>query len=449
LIILTLTLFAISISIAYTPNYLHLTVNHQKRSRWQIKIRWRLASLVLVIGLVLVPWGSGDLVVVAAVFWLTGATLLARRIVPAPRFPIWFWVTDFALLAALLLTTQIDTITAAILLAAAAHLAIIVEDKRTMGWSALVAVLADVLIVLVGMRHGLDFKALLVAAVLVTLAALATAILVQRAQNRNRMNTEQAIGELVTFTGYPIERIWELWATSNQQLAKNWELAAPDENDPDRLAQWYRENSELYMFAISAYNLEYKRIISNLRMLRLRRGACLDYGAGNGEFILELARRGHPATYYDVEGETLKFAQQRAQRRNLPVEFLHTKDDLARAAQQHAFDTIFSFDVLEHLPDLPGELVFLSSLLNPGGLMVFDVPAGATKSHPMHLNHELNVHAHMHSQGLKEERPGWMPKLPFIKQEKYLFRASATKARENARSAREAIERDKVRSSGI
>src|SRR5437763_8275010 len=177
------------------------------------------------------------------------------------------------------------------------------------------------------------------------------------------------------------------------------------------------------MFAITAYNLEYKRILSNLQMLRFGRGSCLDYGAGNGELILELARQGHPATYYDVEGETLKFARQRAKQRNLSVEFLHTKDDLARAARQQGFDTIFSFDVLEHLPDLPRELIFLSSLLNPGGLLVFDVPAGATKSHPMHLNHHLNINAHMSGQWPIEEQPGWMHKLPFSKQEKYLFRA--------------------------
>ena len=94
-------------------------------------------------------------------------------------------------------------------------------------------------------------------------------------------------------------------------------------------------------------------------------------------------------------------------------------------------DTIFSFDVLEHLPDLPGELIFLSSLLNPGGLLVFDVPAGATKSHPMHLNHHLDIHAHMRAQGLIEEQPSWMPKLPFSKQEKYLFRAPATATKAN------------------
>jgi 2-polyprenyl-3-methyl-5-hydroxy-6-metoxy-1,4-benzoquinol methylase len=287
-------------------------------------------------------------------------------------------------------------------------------------------------------------KVPIAAVALILVSALETAWLVRRAQNHHKMNAERAMLELMDFTGYPAERIWRLWSTSNQELAKNWEAAALDENDRERLAQWYRENSELYMFAISAYNLEYKRILSNLRMMSFGRGSCLDYGAGNGEFILELARRGYRATYYDVEGETLKFARQRARQRNLSLEFLHTKDDLARAVRQHGFDAIFSFDVLEHLPDLPGELNFLSSLLNPGGLLVFDVPAGATKSHPMHLNHNLDVIAHMRAQGFREEQQSWLPRLPLSKQEKYLFRAPVAATKTNLSSRPESAGKSKA-----
>jgi 2-polyprenyl-3-methyl-5-hydroxy-6-metoxy-1,4-benzoquinol methylase len=421
-----LTVLALAISLVYTPNYLHLTVNPQKRPRWQIKIRWRLAVLVLVVGLLLVPRGSGDIVVVAAAAWLVGANLLATRIVPTQPFSSYFWVTDWVLLSVLLVATQIDLAMGAALLAAGAHLSIVISEKNPLAWAVVVVASTGFLVLDAGPRQGAGLKTCLAVVALVFVAALETAWLVRRAQKHNQMNSERATRELMDFTGYPASRVLELWSTSNQQLAKNWELAAPDESDRERLAQWYRENSELYMFAISAYNLEYKRILSNLRMMRFGRGSCLDYGAGNGELILELARRRHPATYYDVEGETLKFARQRAAQRGLSVEFLHAKDDLAKAAQQHGFDTIFSFDVLEHLPDLSGELRFLSSLLNPGGLLVFDVPAGATKAHPMHLNHNLDILDHMRAQGFTEEQQSWLPKLPFSKQEKYLFRAPAT-----------------------
>jgi len=230
------------------------------------------------------------------------------------------------------------------------------------------------------------------------------------------------MNELVEFTGYTPGRIRELWEISNQQLAKNWELAAIPQEDRERMAEWYRQNSELYLFAISAYNLEYKRIKSNLKVIRFARGSCLDYGAGNGEILLELARRAHPVTYFDVEGVTMRFARTRAQQHGLTMNFARTKDDLKAAAQQHGFDTIFSFDVLEHLPDLPGELTFLSSLLAPNGVFVFDVPAGSTKAHPMHLNHNLNVLDFLSARGLKDRR-SFSLRMPFRKEEKYVFEA--------------------------
>lgn len=92
-------------------------------------------------------------------------------------------------------------------------------------------------------------------------------------------------------------------------------------------------------------------------------------------------------------------------------------------AQVGRLDTVFSFDVLEHLPDLPGELNFLASLLSPGGLLVFDVPAGSTKAHPMHLNHDLDIRAHLAAKGLRPERTV-LQKLSFRKEEKYFFRAA-------------------------
>ena len=124
----------------------------------------------------------------------------------------------------------------------------------------------------------------------------------------------------------------------------------------------------------------------------------------------------------------MRFARQRAERQGLAIDFFHTKDALAQSARQRGFDTVFSFDVLEHLPDLPGELSFLSSLLNPGGVFVFDVPAGSTKAHPMHLNHNLNVLAFMRAKGLADER-SLMLRLPFRKEEKFVFRAPAKDAR--------------------
>ena len=420
IIAFALVIAALAVSLTYTPDYLHVTVNGKKRIRWAIKIRWRIAVAALVVGMACATSVRGIVVVVIATTWVAAANLLAAKISPGRYAFAFFWVTDLLLIAALLLGRFCYPLVGAGLLAGSAHLCTVICEKRAFLSLAL----------LMGSGWGLLWASrstlpaspnfFLAASGLLAVSAGATAALVYRAQRHNLRNVEVALRELMDFTGYKQEKVWQLWSESDQMLARNWTQAALDEDNAEALAEWYRQNSELYMFAISAYNLDYKRICSNLKVLRFGRGACLDYGAGNGEVILELARRGHPATYYDVDGVSAKFARHRCQTRRLNVTFMHTREELAEAARQQRFDTVFSLDVLEHLPDLEGQLVFLASLLNPGGLMLFDVPAGTTKSHPMHLNHKVEVKRVLTARGLREKRSTFH-RLPFVKQEKYVF----------------------------
>jgi 2-polyprenyl-3-methyl-5-hydroxy-6-metoxy-1,4-benzoquinol methylase len=434
---------ALAVFIYYTPDYLHLTVDPAKRSRWAVKIRWRIIAAALIIGAFLASSIRERAWMAAAIIWLIALNLLGRK-VPRRFVPLYFWLGDTALLAALLLIVRLDLLLATLLLAAAAHLAITVADRAALYWVGVVSGVGLLLVLFAAWRQNVDTSFAAVLASVLLVASLATAYLVLRAEDRNEENIKASIRELNAFTGYPAERILHLWAVSNQELAKNWRLASIAPDDSDRLKEWYRQNSELYLFALSGYNLEYKRIRSNLNMLKRAHGSCLDYGAGNGELLLEVARRDR-AVYYDVEGETMKFARERARLRNLGIEFFHTKEALAAAGKKHGFDTIFSLDVLEHLPDLPGELTFLAALLNPGGLLVFDVPAGATKSHPMHLNHDLDVVAYMRARGMKDERSLWQ-KLPFKKEEKYFFRSPSDSKSVPTSNARPSVRGDEVAS---
>jgi 2-polyprenyl-3-methyl-5-hydroxy-6-metoxy-1,4-benzoquinol methylase len=432
-IVFALAAVAVAVLMYYTPDYLHLSVNPERKRSWQIKFRWRAIAAVLTLGLLLSSGNAGRLFTIFAVAVLAGVNWLARRL-PLRAVSTVYWVADLALIsfAAIKFVLSQASPNAAsaaillILLAAAEHLTMVTtQDQKPwyvyIGGAMVVAVAAG------AFQHN-TFKAgmLLLAVVLV-----GTPWLVDRARERNARNIGAAMEELIEFTGYSPELIWELWATSNQQLAANWQAAKPSEDNPEQMAEWYRQNSELYLFAISGYNLEYKRIRSNMKVLRLAKGATLDYGAGNGEILLELARRGHRTAYYDVEGVTMRFARHRAERQGLAIDFFTTKEALAASARQRGFDTVFSFDVLEHLPDLRGELSFLSSLLAPGGVFVFDVPAGSTRAHPMHLNHNLNVLDYMKSKGLKDER-GILLRLPFRKEEKFVFRKAAVSAQQSA-----------------
>lgn len=422
-IVFALVIAALCGSLFYTPDYLHLNVNRSKRFRWQVKIRWRLIPAILLIGLAFSVNIRGVEIVLGSCAWLAVVNGLAKQVASAEYSSLYYGVADFVLLGTLASTVRVDFMLTAVLFAASIHLALVTVELSARGTLEVYvfAYVAIRLIPYIGRNAKVDgntalrFDAVLIASI------IATMMLVARAQKRNRRNFVAAKLELKEFTGYSDDKIRELWATSNELLAKNWKNAHLDESDREKMTAWYRENSELYMFAISGYNLEYKRIRDSIKMLRYGRGACSDYGAGNGEIILELARRGHAALYFDVDGTSMRFARQRAERQKLVVEFFHSKDDLAASAQKRGLDTIFSFDVLEHLPDLPGELKVLAALLNPGGRMAFDVPAGSTKAHPMHLNHHLDIHAHMASMGMVEER-GLLQSIPFRKQEKYVFR---------------------------
>jgi 2-polyprenyl-3-methyl-5-hydroxy-6-metoxy-1,4-benzoquinol methylase len=422
-VVFMLVALAVAVLIYYTPDYLHLSVTPEKKRRWEINFRWRIVGAVLLLGVLLASSNDGRIVAVIAAALLAAENWVAHKIVPPSKLGTYFWITDLVLLFVSLIRADAGTAgIVLLLLAAAAHLAIVRREDRHLQWTLITAFTG--LIVVSFATGPFGRGAFMAGMVLLQVTAGGTLWLVHRAREQNERNIAAAMAELIEFTGYPAERVRELWATSNQQLAANWQQASPAEDNPEQMAEWYRQNSELYLFAISAYNLEYKRIRSNMKVLRLARGATLDYGAGNGEILLELARRGHPVAYYDVDGVTMRFARQRAASQSLAIDFYHTKEALAQSARQRGFDTVFSFDVLEHLADLPGELTFLSSLLSPGGVFVFDVPAGATKAHPMHLNHNLNVLAFMRAKGLADER-NLMLRLPFRKEEKFVFRASS------------------------
>ena len=306
-----------------------------------MKIRWRLIGAAVLIGMAMASTTRGRVMVLCVTAVWCATNWMARQL-PKQRVSTFLWICEFLLVSFLLLRFSLDLLLGTVLIGAVVHLAIVTFSKQAWLFSFVVTGLACLTALLSAWERSARPFVALAMALLVTAAGLGTHLLVRRAQRQSARNVGAAMEELIAFSGYSSERIRQLWETSDRQLAENWKLAAIPEHDSEKLAQWYRDNSELYLFALSAYNLEYKRIRSNLNVLKLGRGRCLDYGAGNGEILLELARRGHSATYYDVEGLTARFALHRAQRRGLKLTFFHSKSALAATAQEHGFDTIFS-----------------------------------------------------------------------------------------------------------
>ena len=69
-IVFWLIIAALAGSLFYTPNYLHLTVDPEKPTRWQIKIRWRIIAAVLVLGLIPARDLKYIFVLLGSAFWL-------------------------------------------------------------------------------------------------------------------------------------------------------------------------------------------------------------------------------------------------------------------------------------------------------------------------------------------------------------------------------------------
>jgi hypothetical protein len=193
------------------------------------------------------------------------------------------------------MSSVFDLLLATLLLAAAAHLAITVADRPASPWVGVVSAVSVLLVFIAAWRQGVGLSFALALGSVVLVASLATAYLVHRAEERNAENVKASIHELNAFTGYPAERILHLWAVSNQELAKNWQQAAIAPDDQERLKEWYRQNSELYLFALSGYNLEYKRIRSNLNMLKRARGRVSTTGPATASFCWKPRARTVPS----------------------------------------------------------------------------------------------------------------------------------------------------------
>ena len=245
---------ALAVFIYYTPDYLHLSVDPAKRSRWAVKIRWRIIAAALIISALLASNTGKRVYAAAAIVSLVVLNLFGRK-VPRRFVPLYFWLGETALLAVLLLVFRLDLLLATLLLAAAAHLAITVADRAGLHWVGVVSGVGLLLVLIAAWRQYVDTTYAAASACVLLVASLATAYLVYRAEARNAENVKASIHELNAFTGYPAERVLHLWAVSNQELAKNWQEAAIAPDDRDRLKEWYRQNSELYLFALSGYNL--------------------------------------------------------------------------------------------------------------------------------------------------------------------------------------------------
>src|SRR5580765_1723035 len=113
------------------PDYLFLSVDAGKPSRCTLQIRGGIIIAVLVVIELLTSFTQETLFAAAALVCLVALNLFGRK---APRrfVPLYFWLGETALLAALLVIVRLDLLLATLLLAASAHLDIAVADTAAL-----------------------------------------------------------------------------------------------------------------------------------------------------------------------------------------------------------------------------------------------------------------------------------------------------------------------------
>lgn len=100
----------------------------------------------------------------------------------------------------------------------------------------------------------------------------------------------------------------------------------------------------------------------------------LDYGCGSGRVTLDLARRGHRVTAYDISPQMMALARRKVA--SLPAE-IHAKVEFVQEIEQlhgRVWPCITCIGVLDYYPDPRPLLRLLGTLLEDSGRLIITFP---------------------------------------------------------------------------
>jgi 2-polyprenyl-3-methyl-5-hydroxy-6-metoxy-1,4-benzoquinol methylase len=130
-----------------------------------------------------------------------------------------------------------------------------------------------------------------------------------------------------------------------QVSAHEWKKMNPKSHE--EILNFYR-TTESYLFDLARYDYFFQTWRE--RVPRLCGGRVLDYGGGIGDMTIRCAERGlKDLTYYDLEGTIMDFAKWRFAKRRINVRIIKASDEEDRL--EGKYDSIFCFDVLEHVTE--------------------------------------------------------------------------------------------------
>jgi 2-polyprenyl-3-methyl-5-hydroxy-6-metoxy-1,4-benzoquinol methylase len=111
-------------------------------------------------------------------------------------------------------------------------------------------------------------------------------------------------------------------------------------------------------------NIALKNKLNLINSYSESKGSLLDIGAGTGDFLFVAKQNGWQTIGVEPSQKAKLIAQKKG------VDFVNATSDL----ENHSFDVITMWHVLEHVPDLENQIIELKRLLKPNGILLVAVP---------------------------------------------------------------------------
>jgi 2-polyprenyl-3-methyl-5-hydroxy-6-metoxy-1,4-benzoquinol methylase len=199
---------------------------------------------------------------------------------------------------------------------------------------------------------------------------------------QNSFNLRQHLQE---FLHLDAETLDQKLAMGKEQMA---ELGHKD-FDWEAASSFYRDQvGEVYLFELGAWHLECRDNIENTLLLiaDYAHGRVLDFGGGIGTHTIcaALCPQVEQVIYCDINPINRDFVQHRVEQMGLNKKVTFCLE----MPEKESFDTIISFDVLEHLPDPCEQLLKFHQALTPAGKTILNWHffKGFNQEYPFHLD---------------------------------------------------------------
>jgi 2-polyprenyl-3-methyl-5-hydroxy-6-metoxy-1,4-benzoquinol methylase len=166
--------------------------------------------------------------------------------------------------------------------------------------------------------------------------------------------------------------------------------------DWEQATTFYRDRvGELYLFELGAWHLGSSDYIEDtLRLIADHaHGVVLDFGGGIGTHTIAaaLCPQVEQVIYCDINPVSRDFVRYRSEQLGLDKKIVIAQE----IPPNKSFDTIVSFDVLEHLPNPSQQVLQFHQILQPEGKIILNwcFFKGFKQEHPFHIDDPEVVNA--------------------------------------------------------